>query len=62
MIFEELFARIPDLELAGEPERLRSNFLAGVKHLPVRFTPGDAGALRLTGVTSAGRPRRSGGR
>jgi len=23
---------------AGKVERLRSNFLAGIKHLPVRFT------------------------
>jgi cholest-4-en-3-one 26-monooxygenase len=40
VIFEELFERLPDLALAGEPVRLRSNFLAGIKHLPVTWTPG----------------------
>jgi cholest-4-en-3-one 26-monooxygenase len=39
VIFGELFERLPDLALAGEPVRLRSNFLAGVKHLPVTWTP-----------------------
>ena len=39
VMFEELFRRFPDIELAGEPERLRSNFINGVKHLPVRYTP-----------------------
>lgn len=39
VIFEELFRRFPDIELAGEPERLRSTFIGGIKHLPVRFTP-----------------------
>ncbi|MBW3664414.1 MAG: cytochrome P450 [Actinobacteria bacterium] len=31
--------RLPDIELAGEPERLRSDFINGIKHMPVRFTP-----------------------
>ena len=35
----ELFTRLPDLEVAGPPERLRSNFINGIRHLPVRFTP-----------------------
>ena len=39
IMFEELFRRLPDIELAGEPRRLRSNFINGIKHLPVRFTP-----------------------
>lgn len=37
VIFQELFRRFPDIELAGEPERLRSTFIGGIKHLPVRF-------------------------
>jgi cholest-4-en-3-one 26-monooxygenase len=37
IMFEELFRRLPDLELAGPVERLRSNFINGVKHMPVRF-------------------------
>ena len=31
-------AALPDLELAGEPERLRSNFINGIKHIPLRFS------------------------
>ena len=34
--FEDLLAREVDLELAGPPERLRSNFFNGIKRLPVR--------------------------
>ena len=36
-MFEELLARIPRMELAGDVQRLRSNFINGIKHLPVRF-------------------------
>jgi cholest-4-en-3-one 26-monooxygenase len=35
-----VLSRMPDLELAGEPEWLASNFISGPKHIPVRFTPG----------------------
>ncbi len=42
VMFEELFRRLPDIEIAGPPRRLRSNFVNGIKHLPVRFTPGRA--------------------
>ena len=38
-MFEELLRRLPDIELAGPVERLRSNFLNGIKHMPVRFAP-----------------------
>jgi cytochrome P450 len=38
-LFEELFRRFPDIELDGPPERLRSTFIGGIKHLPVRYTP-----------------------
>jgi cytochrome P450 len=37
--FEELFARFRDFELVGEPVRVRSNFVGGLKHLPLRLTP-----------------------
>jgi len=37
VMFEELMARIPRMELAGEVQRLRSNFINGIKHLPVTF-------------------------
>ncbi len=38
-MFEELLSRLPDMELAGPVDRLRSNFINGIKHMPVRFTP-----------------------
>jgi cytochrome P450 family 142 subfamily A polypeptide 1 len=43
-MFEELLARLPDLELASdEPPPLRpSNFIVGIEHMPVRFTPRSA--------------------
>jgi cholest-4-en-3-one 26-monooxygenase len=40
LIFEEVVERMGDLQLAGEPERLRSNFIGGIKHMPVTFSPG----------------------
>jgi cholest-4-en-3-one 26-monooxygenase len=39
VMFEELLKRFPDIEQAGPEERLFSNFIGGIKHLPVRFTP-----------------------
>ena len=35
VMFEELLKRAPAAELAGPVERLRSNFINGIKHLPV---------------------------
>jgi len=40
--FRELFRRLPDLEVTGEPERLRSFFIHGIKHMPCAFTPRSA--------------------
>ncbi len=42
LMFRELYTRLPDIELAGPPVQLRSNFINGVKSLPVSFTPGGA--------------------
>ncbi len=39
VMVDQVMRRMRDLELAGTPERLRSNFVAGIKHMPVRFTP-----------------------
>jgi cholest-4-en-3-one 26-monooxygenase len=39
VMFEELLDRLPDIGPAGPVERLRSNFINGIKHMPVRFTP-----------------------
>jgi cytochrome P450 len=36
VMFEELLPRIKGLESAGEVSRLRSNFINGIKHMPVR--------------------------
>jgi cholest-4-en-3-one 26-monooxygenase len=38
LIFAELVNRLPDLALDGEVEYLRSNFIGGIKHMPVRYT------------------------
>jgi len=38
VMFEELLRRLPDIELAGPIRRLRSNFIAGIKQMPVRFS------------------------
>jgi cytochrome P450 len=37
IMFEELLQRLPDLDLAGPPRRLRSNFLNAIKSMPVRY-------------------------
>ena len=37
--FQELLARFQSFELTGEPVRVRSNFVGGLKHLPMRVTP-----------------------
>jgi cytochrome P450 len=44
VMIEEVMRRMPDLELAGPVERLRSNFVAGIKHMPVRFSANRAKA------------------
>jgi cholest-4-en-3-one 26-monooxygenase len=38
VIFEEVLRRLPDMELAGPVQRLRSNFINGIKHMPVAFS------------------------
>ena len=35
VVFEELAKRVPTLVRAGDADRLRSNFIGGIKHLPV---------------------------
>jgi cytochrome P450 len=36
--FRQLFEQLPDLEVTGEPARLRSSFVNGLKRLPARLT------------------------
>jgi cholest-4-en-3-one 26-monooxygenase len=37
VFLEEMLPHLPRLELAGEPERLRSNFFHGIKRMPVVY-------------------------
>ena len=39
VMMREMLIRLPDIESVGEPDRLRSNFINGIKHLACRFTP-----------------------
>jgi cholest-4-en-3-one 26-monooxygenase len=39
LMFREIAGRLGDMQLAGEPQYLRSNFIGGIKHMPVSFTP-----------------------
>ena len=56
VMFRHLFERLPDIEAVGEPDRLLSPFINGIKHLDCRFTPV---AVRLS---ARGRCRRVGRR
>jgi cytochrome P450 len=40
VLLEEMARRVPAIELADDPQPLRSNFIAGIKHMPVRFPTG----------------------
>jgi cytochrome P450 len=44
VMLDEVLNRLPDLEPAGDVQRLYSNFVAGIKHMPVRFPPRQAAA------------------
>ena len=37
ILFEQLIARMDDIELAGEVRKLRSNFINGIKTMPITF-------------------------
>ncbi len=39
VMFEHLLDRLPDIRPDGDVQRLQSQFINGVKHLPVAFTP-----------------------
>ena len=38
-MFRQLLTRLPDIEATDEPDRLRTNFVNGIKHLPCSYTP-----------------------
>jgi len=40
VMFEHLLDRMPDIRLDGQVQRLQSQFINGVKHIPVAFPPG----------------------
>jgi cholest-4-en-3-one 26-monooxygenase len=53
LVFQEILERIPDMRLTGEVAMLRSNFIGGVKHMPVAYTPGakkNPGPVQLKGT------------
>jgi cytochrome P450 len=37
VMFEQIIRRLGEIESAGSPEWLRTNFNCGIKHLPIRF-------------------------
>ena len=39
VMFRELLTRLPDIHATSEPDRLRSNFVNGIKHLPCAYSP-----------------------
>jgi cholest-4-en-3-one 26-monooxygenase len=41
VLLEEMAKRMPTIERAGEAQPLRSNFIAGIKHMPVKYPPGE---------------------
>jgi cytochrome P450 family 142 subfamily A polypeptide 1 len=47
VMFEQLLARLPDIELADatEPTLRASNFISGYEQMPVRFTPTSTSGL-----------------
>ena len=40
VMFEHLLDRMPDMQLAGDVQRLQSAFISGVKHIPITFPVG----------------------
>ena len=45
VMLRELLTRLPDLAPAGDPAPLASNFITGVRTMPVTFTPGERAGL-----------------
>jgi cholest-4-en-3-one 26-monooxygenase len=41
VLLEEMAKRMPTIERVGDALALRSNFIAGIKHMPVKFPPGE---------------------
>ena len=45
VLFEELLPRLADVRLDGPIDRLRSNFIAGIKRLPITVTVAERASL-----------------
>ena len=60
-MFRELAERLPDMLLAGEPQYLRSNFIGGIKHMPVAVHADAVDEYPADGPLGVGRHRRHGG-
>ena len=54
VLLTELFERLPDIEVSGEPTRMQSSFMNGIRHLPVEFTPERRQAPRPTAILTPG--------
>ena len=39
VMFEEIYRRMPNLQITGEPAYLQSNFINGIKRMPCRINP-----------------------
>jgi hypothetical protein len=40
VLLEEMAKRVPTIERTADPALLRSNFIAGIKHMPVQYPAG----------------------
>src|SRR5262249_32820304 len=47
VLLEEMAKRMPRIELIDDPAMLRSNFMAGIKHMTVKYPTGARGASYL---------------
>jgi cytochrome P450 len=52
IMIEEVTRRMRDMQLTAPVKRLRSNSHAGIKHMPVRFTPAPAGRRKGLGAAA----------
>jgi cholest-4-en-3-one 26-monooxygenase len=52
-IFTEVITRLPDIELVGPIRYLRSNFIDGIKEMPVRFTPSARSSMSTAEAAAA---------
>jgi cholest-4-en-3-one 26-monooxygenase len=59
LIFNAVADHMPDLKAVGEPERLRSGWLNGIKHWQVDYTGAGAGAGEPANSAPAGEPANS---